>query len=166
SGGSVAYWSGGTQPRTQLTWLDRAGRRIGAIGEPGYLSGFMLSPDGKFAAIERAEAATVDIWLLDVTGGNPSRLTFANYAAGVPIWSHDGRIGYTEWTDRLFVKRVNGNDTEEIPFPGDPNASDYPLSWSPDGQNILFQRNTSQTLFDLWVLPLSGDRKPYPYLNT
>ena len=43
---------------------------------------------------------------------------------------------------------------------------DYPLSWSTDGQYIVFQRNTAETLSDLWILPLFGVRKPYPYLNT
>ncbi len=52
-----------------------------------------------------------------------------------------------------------------IPFPGGGN-SDYPLSWSPDDRNLLFMRFSTETRFDLWILPMSGDRPPYPYLQT
>jgi serine/threonine protein kinase/Tol biopolymer transport system component len=167
--GSIAYWSGAAgQAKTQLTWFDRAGRRSGIIGEPGYYAGFMPSPDGTYSALERLDVATksVDIWLLDMAGGNPSRLTFVNYAAGNPLWLPDSqRVLFTQWTDRLYVKSIRSGVIEEVPFPGGTN-SDFPLGWSPDGRNLLFLRNTPETLGDLWILPLSGDRKPHPYLNT
>ena len=40
------------------------------------------------------------------------------------------------------------------------------MSWSSDGRHLLFFRNTPDTFADLWILPLIGERKPYPYLNT
>jgi dipeptidyl aminopeptidase/acylaminoacyl peptidase len=40
------------------------------------------------------------------------------------------------------------------------------MSWSPDGENLLFLKNTQATRSDLWILPLSGDGKPRPYLTT
>ncbi len=165
--GSVAYWSGHPVPRTQLTWFERTGRRLGAIGEPGHHYAFMVSPDDKFSALERRdlEKNTIDVWLLDMAGGNPSHLTFANYWAGFPVWSPDSqRVLFTESTDRWYVKAIHGGATDEIPFAA--TAEDYPLSWSPDGRHLLFMRITPDTLADLWILPLFGDRKPYPYLNT
>jgi dipeptidyl aminopeptidase/acylaminoacyl peptidase len=38
--------------------------------------------------------------------------------------------------------------------------------WSPDGHSILYSRLDPVTQWDLWVLPLDGDRKPRPYLRT
>src|SRR5262249_16614512 len=40
------------------------------------------------------------------------------------------------------------------------------LSWSPDGRFIIFTRSDPHMKFDLWVVPLFGDRKPFSYLQT
>jgi hypothetical protein len=131
--GSIAYWSGYPYSKSQLTWFDRTGRPIGSMGAPGYYGGFMPSPNGKFSALERVDftAKTSDIWLLDMAGGSPSRLTFVNYAAGDPLWSPDSqRVPFTQWTDRLYVKSIRSGVIEEVPFPGGTN-SDFPLGWSP-----------------------------------
>ena len=165
--GSVAYWSGHTAPTTQLTWFERTGRRLAAIGEPGHYWEFAVSPDGKFSAIVRSDfrKSMVDIWLLDMAGGNPAPLTLANYIAAFPVWSPDSqRVLFSEFTDRWYVKAIHGGATEQIPFAT--TAEDYPMSWSSDGRHLLFFRNTPDTFADLWILPLIGERKPYPYLNT
>ncbi len=41
-----------------------------------------------------------------------------------------------------------------------------PNDWSSDGRFLLFRSNDPQTGFDLWVLPLSGDKRPFPFLKT
>ena len=38
--------------------------------------------------------------------------------------------------------------------------------WSPDGRFILYQRNSPQTSWDLWLLPLDGERTPTPLVQT
>ena len=38
--------------------------------------------------------------------------------------------------------------------------------WSSDGRFLLFRSNDPQTGEDLWVLPVSGDKKPFPFLKT
>ena len=40
------------------------------------------------------------------------------------------------------------------------------MDWSPDGRFILFAVTAPKTGLDLWVLPLFGDRKPLPFLQT
>jgi Tol biopolymer transport system component len=40
------------------------------------------------------------------------------------------------------------------------------MSWAPDGQSIVFLGSDTKTGDDLWILPLSGDRKPRVYLQT
>ena len=42
----------------------------------------------------------------------------------------------------------------------------WPVSWSRDGRFVLYVTNTRATSNDIWVLPLTGDRQPYPYLRT
>jgi Tol biopolymer transport system component len=170
-------------PKSQPTWFDRTGHPAGTVGEPGIYFGVMPSPDGKYAATESFDslAQTTDILLWDMAGGNPARLTFVNYFAGNPVWSPDSqRVLFTQYRDYLDVVSVHGGAAEQVPFPGGSN-SDFPLTWSPDGQNLLFLRATQATRSDLWILPMSGanasptgrsnqemsgDRKPRPYLNT
>jgi len=41
-----------------------------------------------------------------------------------------------------------------------------PNDWSSDGRFLLFRSNDPQTGFDLWVPPLSGDKRPFPFLKT
>ena len=41
-----------------------------------------------------------------------------------------------------------------------------PRDWSRDGRLILFVEQSLETGYDLWVLPLEGERKPVPYLQT
>src|SRR5262249_22490898 len=38
--------------------------------------------------------------------------------------------------------------------------------WSSDGRFLLYEVLGPKTGYDLWVLPLEGDRKPFPYLQT
>jgi dipeptidyl aminopeptidase/acylaminoacyl peptidase len=41
-----------------------------------------------------------------------------------------------------------------------------PLDWSHDGRYLVEQRFDAKTAVDIWVLPLFGDRKAFPYLNS
>ncbi len=46
------------------------------------------------------------------------------------------------------------------------NRDKSPQSWSSDGRFILYTSSGLPTGDDLFVLPLSGDRKPVPFLKT
>jgi Tol biopolymer transport system component len=40
-------------------------------------------------------------------------------------------------------------------------------SWSSDGRNLAYDvRGVAKTHIDIWVLPLTGDKKPFPFLQT
>jgi serine/threonine protein kinase len=55
-------------------------------------------------------------------------------------------------------KIKSGVGTEELLL--EDKLAKYPWSWSPDGQSILYTTAAPQTGYDLFVLPLSGDRTP------
>jgi len=38
-----------------------------------------------------------------------------------------------------------------------------PTDWSSDGRFLLFRSVDPQTGIDLWVLPFTGDKKPFPF---
>jgi Tol biopolymer transport system component len=41
-----------------------------------------------------------------------------------------------------------------------------PHDWSPDGKFILYGLLSSKGATDLWLLPLFGDQKPTPFIQT
>ena len=42
----------------------------------------------------------------------------------------------------------------------------WATAWSSDGRYLIYQERNTKTQFDIWVLPLYGDRKPAPLLAT
>ena len=41
-----------------------------------------------------------------------------------------------------------------------------PDDWSSDGEFIVYETLNLKTKKDLWLLPMSGDRQPFPFLQT
>jgi serine/threonine-protein kinase len=64
----------------------------------------------------------------------------------------------------LYQKASNGIGSEELLLTDE--ADKIPLSWSVDGQFILYMRNSRGSSWDLWVLPLWRDGKPFPFAQT
>jgi serine/threonine protein kinase len=157
---------------TRLTWIDRAGKPLGEpFGEHAEYSSLAIAPDGKRIAAGINDPATgaASIWLFDGRGVR-TRFTFGDLS-DTPVWSHDGsRIAFEKLNKQsitdIHVKSVGGMGQETAVFHSDRPAS--PDDWSPDGRFLavdLLSRN-SPTKGDVWMVPLSGDGKPYPFLAT
>jgi Tol biopolymer transport system component len=163
--GVLVYRSGATQD-FQLTWFDRQGKALGTAGEQGQYSGVALSADGTRAAV--THVADQDLWLTDLSRGTSTRFTFGPGRARNPVWSPDGsRLIFAssrEGVYDLYQKPASGAKEEEIVLKSGDNK--FPLSWSRDGHFLLYLAVNRQTRNDLWVLPLDGDRKPFPFLRT
>src|SRR5262249_45410958 len=41
-----------------------------------------------------------------------------------------------------------------------------PFDWSMDGRFLLYGESMPATRFDLWIAPLTGAQKPFPFLHT
>src|SRR6185436_2645522 len=84
-----------------------------------------------------------------------------------PVWSPDGGwIAFASGKDGAFEihrKSVN-NQAEEALLKS--SLAPRPTDWSRDGRFLIYSVNDPKTRDDLWVLPLDGDRKPRPYLQT
>jgi Tol biopolymer transport system component len=139
-------------------------------GEPGSLGGFSFSPDQKQVAVARSDTATgtADIWLLDLTRGATSRFTFGPARNFSPLWSPDGeRIVFASERDgrsNLYQKAANGAGKEELLVGSD--EWKRPRDFSRDGRFLAYSSFHPKTKTDVWLLPLSGDRKPFPFLQT
>lgn len=165
--GLVAYRAGGAGQR-QLVWFDRSGKTMGTLGAPdaNNLMAPSLSPDGRQAAVFRTVQGSANIWLLDAT--RITRFTFDPNLDRYPIWSPDGsrivfdsnRKGHRD----LYVKPSNGAGSEDLLVE---SAQDKGVDdWSHDGRFLLFHSSDPQTFYDLWMLPMEGDRKPFVFLKT
>jgi eukaryotic-like serine/threonine-protein kinase len=162
--GIVAYRTGSAGGARQLTWLDRSGKSVGTIGAPDTadLRDVELSPDEKRVAAFRTVSGNTDVWLIDAARGVPTRFTFDAAADWRPIWSADGsRLVFgsnRKGTFNLYWKSSSGAGADELLVESDQNK--MANNWSSDGRFLLFRGD------ELSVLPVSGDKKPFPFLKT
>ena len=168
--GVMAYLTGAASSEPRLVWFDRAGAPVATVGEPGRYADLQLSADRLRASVSVPDgsAATRDIWLFDVARGLRTRFTFDPADEQSSVWSPDGsrivfnsrRKGHFD----LYQKASSGAGAEEVLL--EDTLEKSPLSWSPDGRFILYTAAGGSTGNDLWILPMSGDRKPFPFLQT
>jgi hypothetical protein len=174
--GSVAFEPGGNR-RSQLQWFDRAGKSLGVVGEAANFYTVELSPDetrvaGSILRDSDRSSFLGDVWIHDVVNKASRRVTFdATTTVGRSIWSPNGRLLVfmrrgKQGVLNLFQTGADGAG-DERPLLED-NTNKYPLSWSRDGRFILYMAvpGSPTTGSDLWALPMFGDRKPVPFLDT
>ncbi|HSE31170.1 MAG TPA: protein kinase [Pyrinomonadaceae bacterium] len=155
----------------KLIWFDRTGKQLGAITKEGTYNAPALSPDEKKVAVRRLDfqaTLAADIWVIDLERGTETRLTFDPATDSMPGWSPDGNwitfVSTREGSTRLYQKRANGSGAEETL--GTSEQAKASPDWSHDGKFLLYGQMNPGTIWDLFVLPLSGDRKPQPVVQT
>ena len=153
----------------RLVWVDRSGREVGQLGSNAAYFDVRLSPDNQYAALTNADerVGSSDIWLQDLKHDNRVRFAFGPADDGNPTWSPDGkRLTYfscCETSSTFFVKDVTDPGKGQ---PMLPTGFHAPWDWSHDGKFILYAENEPNTNRDIWVLPVSGEQKPYPLIQS
>ena len=67
----------------------------------------------------------------------------------------------------LYRKRADGSGEEELLLFPEGGGGAFNPNWSPDGRFLAYQQDNPDTRGqDLWLLPLTGDRRPQPLLVT
>jgi serine/threonine protein kinase len=156
-----------------LEWFDRNGKQLGTIGQGEHASLLWprLSPDGRRLAVQIADPSSSigDLWVYDLARGVRTRLTFGTGSDHNPTWSPDGaEIAYAsdrEGSSQVYRKAANAAGKEDRLL-AETGMNDSPYSWSPDGRLLALERQGAQGNFNVWILPLSGDRKPQQFLES
>jgi Tol biopolymer transport system component len=171
--GVLVYARAASRQTMRLTWVDRAGRRLGVSGEPATYVNVALSRNERriAAAILVTRTDSRDVWILDASRGEPSRLTFEAGVSVAPVWSPDDQqIAFAanrNGRPGLRLKRVTGMTQEETLLTSENGGSLTPTHWTADGKYIIFTRTQGTGgSNDIWALPLDGDRKPFAVVAT
>jgi len=156
---------GGTGAPLQLTWLDRQGNSLGTIGEPGAVYAPRISPDDGTVAYTRYDKGPGTLWFYEAKRGT-YQFTFDS-ASQNSVWSNDGsHVAFFSMLgggNNLYQKAANGVGKEELLNKRETPI--IPLDWSRNGQYLFFSALDPKAKSDIWALPLSGDKKPFVYLN-
>jgi Tol biopolymer transport system component len=172
--GSLVYSTGTGTYLSQLTWLDRAGKELGHVGEPGTISNPVLSADDRRVAVDIADlkANQVDIWLEAVEGNSSTRFTFGPSEEVNGVWSRDDRtIAYRSVGEvaKLVAKATSGLERERTVLSIDISQDILANSWTLDDQQILctawLSNSSSARATGLFLVPASGGQLK-PFLET
>jgi serine/threonine-protein kinase len=178
SAGTLVYLTGSINTSAlPITWLSRDGKTALLRATPSQWSNVRFSPDGRRLAVDLPGPPQNDVWAYDWERDAPSRLTVDSGNHSHPLWAPDGRrvvfrsITANAVAFNLYWLQADGSGGPErlttssnLQFPG---------SWHPSGKFLAFSENSSQTNFDVMILPMDGDDasgwkpgKPFPFVNS
>jgi Tol biopolymer transport system component len=157
--GVLAYRFG-TGQRRQLAWVDRAGRVLSSLGEPGTdaLASPELSPDERSVTLFINPRNNNEIGVLDLARQLPRLITNGPPADAHPLWDPDGRhvvyVSARLGGDGPVRQAVDGTGMPHPLFPGDIDGA--AVSWTRDRQFVLLRRGGQRP--DLVAVTVDGTR--------
>jgi eukaryotic-like serine/threonine-protein kinase len=160
----LLVFGSGASGDLELIWMDRSGKISSIADKLPDLQSAVLSPQGDRVALQ-LNAGQTDLWVLDLTRGVRTRLTFGPVGNVSPLWSPDGKwIAYSSDQNGHFAicrKPSDGSGAEEtlLTVEQQPVLND----WSRDGKYLLYSLPLpGGPLRQISALPLEGERKPFP----
>jgi serine/threonine protein kinase len=166
----------GSAGERTLAWIDRDGKQLEQLKNPGDIADLQLSPDRTKLAYSLwgSDPMARDLWIYDLKRQLPTKFTFDAGAERYPIWSPDGKsIVYTAHQKRfgdIYRKATDLSGPEELLW--ESSGDKAPTSWSPDGKFVLVNTYSSAGNggVHIWKLPLTSERsgetlKPTPFLD-
>ena len=181
-GGVIVWRRAQAVVATQMTWVDRAGRRTETVGEPSGDVSLSLSDDGTRAAVGRIIpgvdwAATgelpTDVWVVDLQRRVASRATFTPQQNDEnPLWTPDGEqiifASHRDGPSDVYRKSASGMGEENLVFRSSGADADrfymglnaHPIDVSPDGRLLMLHVVDAADNLDLAVMPTDGSAPP------
>jgi Tol biopolymer transport system component len=152
-----------------LVWMDRSGKKLTELAAAAGWAGVSLSPNGKRVAVHRHDSDGGDVVIFEPGQTTPAKFTFdAAQDNSAPVWTPDGtQVAFASHRNAkwgIYIKLADNTRNEELLIESDVPV--VPMSWSPDGQTLVYWTSTPKTQGDAWALPLKGEKKPFPILNS
>jgi eukaryotic-like serine/threonine-protein kinase len=146
--GTIAYRSAESD-YLSLVWFDRAGSRLGTLGEAAEYRQVVLSSTGRRVVVARGDPDSTDLWIAESLKGVFSRVTRDRGHAWDPVWSPDERyLAFTKLGAGVFRKDLVTGAEEAVRSA----AGLYVNDWTADGK-LLICGNTDDFAF---AVPASG----------
>jgi serine/threonine protein kinase/Tol biopolymer transport system component len=166
--GLLFYHKSVPPTQKQLLWFGHDGKPLGALGNPANYNNLDLSPKGDKAAVDQYVDNNRDVWVIDLARAVPQRITFDARGEWSSTWSPDGSrlmFASARGANKIIEKSATGAGQETEINVGD--ASAIPVNWSPDGKYLIYsQVRANGNGFEPWLLPLFGEKKPTPFLQS
>ena len=165
--GVLAYRTG--ESGNRMLWIDRSGKELDVLGDPGDYGEPSLSPAGDRLAFDVRDlrAGKEDIWIRDLARGVSSRFTFAPGNSFSPLWSPRGEtiVFYSDRAEGagLYEKASNGQGEEKLVLKIEQIT--IPAGFTPDGRFLTYYTRNPKTGWDILSLPMTGDRTPVPFAS-
>jgi Tol biopolymer transport system component/tRNA A-37 threonylcarbamoyl transferase component Bud32 len=166
--GVLAYRVGAAQ-RRQLTWVDRKGTVLAALGEPetDFIAAPELSADEQSVLVVLQRTGDNDIWQIELARNLARRITDGPPADAHPLWDPDGQ--HAIFFSRRFGgggpsrQAIAGGQAEPLLAKG---QTGVPLSWTPDRQHVLIRRTAAKSGVDLVAVTVTGDPRDIAVANS
>jgi serine/threonine protein kinase/Tol biopolymer transport system component len=168
SGGVLAYQTQPDAATSQMTWFNRAGQKLGTIGQPAVYTNPGLSADGTRLAVGVGELGKTAIWVYDLKRETASRLTFSPSDETNPLWTPDGRriLFSSNRTGPYGIYQIAADglgSTQKIFQSKTQQAAIDDVT--ADGKYALYDTASDPGSIQLWVLPLTGGGQPFPFVQ-
>jgi Tol biopolymer transport system component/tRNA A-37 threonylcarbamoyl transferase component Bud32 len=156
---------------SQPAWMDRSGRELEKVGEPGLYFDMQLSADGGKLALARVDkdSQNADVWVVDLKRNNMSRATFTEAANLSYALSPDGNLLAVNTNTsgshgQLWTQPISGAGAQEKLV--DSSTWMTVTDWSRDGRYLFGQVQENKTRSDVFFVDLKGDRKLTKFLQS
>jgi Tol biopolymer transport system component/predicted Ser/Thr protein kinase len=171
-GGELAFQHGAAGQLSQVSIVDRAGKEIAKVGDPGDILRPSWSHDGRRVAYEIADAqGYTDIWIYDIVRATTTRFTYDKQRESHAVWSADDRwIAYSVEAESggRQVRRglSNGAGTPELLFTS-PALDLGVIDWSADGRFLFYHSTAGSSNGQLDIGYYSFEtKKSAPYITS
>lgn len=142
SDGTLVYLHNPNSRQMRLSWFNRAGEVVGAIGRPQeWILSPRVSPTGDSVLVAGGSGRDFDLWVHGSDREVITRLTFDDVQETGAVWSADGRrVALTQrGSPDIKVLTVGDGSPAETLYVSTSGPLE-PLDWSRDGRYILVQR--------------------------
>jgi TolB protein len=155
-GGGIFYTSWKNGDTQILKHNLSSGARTIFAGYPGANFSAEVSPDGQKVAMILSKGGNPNLYVSDIGGGSPQKLTGTHDEDSSPCWSPDSReICFVRRAGRAQLQVIGADGGQPRPLRltgvfGNMTAPD----WSPDGKQIAFTSGSGN--FSICVVPAEG----------